>query len=327
MINVLIRIIQMKKVLICGATGFIGSNILNSLNKNKNYKIFALIHKKKPKKKIKNVSYLYGDLLKYNDCLKITKGIDTVIQCAATTSGSKDIINKPYLHVTDNAIMNSYILRAIYENKIKHFIFTSCTVMYKNSNNGLKENEVDEKKIFHNYYGVANTKLYVEKICKFYASISKTKFSIIRHSNIYGYNDKFDLNKGHFIGSSICKIFKKNNNDVKIFGKGNEKRDFLFIDDFIIFLKLLLVKQKNNYEIFNCSYGKSFSIKDILKKMIEISNVKKDIYNIKNSTNINVNICVSSEKAKKVLGWRPKFTIDQGLKKTINWYVKNEKFL
>ena len=50
-INVLINIIQMKKILICGATGFIGSNILKFLNKNKNNKYFALVHKKKNKKK------------------------------------------------------------------------------------------------------------------------------------------------------------------------------------------------------------------------------------------------------------------------------------
>ena len=50
-------------------------------------------------------------------------------------------------------------------------------------------------KIFHNYFGVAHTKLYIEKICKFYSKISKTKFTIIRHSNIYGPRDKFDLLK------------------------------------------------------------------------------------------------------------------------------------
>ena len=317
----------MKKILICGSSGFIGSNILISLSKNKNYKIFALLHKKNPKKKIKGINYLKGDLLKYNDCLSITKGVDIVVQCAATTSGSKDIINKPYLHVTDNAVMNSYLLRAIYENNVKHFIFTSCTVMYKNSKRNLSENEVDEKKIFSSYYGVANTKLYIEKICKFYSTISKTKFSIVRHSNIYGPNDKFDLNKGHFIGSSIHKIFKQKDNIVKIFGKGNEKRDFLFVEDFNRFIKAIINKQKSNFEIINCSYGKSFKIKETLKKIINISKTNKKIVSIRNSKNINVDICVSSKKAKKVLGWFPKFTIEEGLKKTIRWYLQNEKFL
>ena len=87
-----------------------------------------------------------------------------MIQAAATTSGSKDILNSPFLHVTDNAVMNSYLLKACYLNKIKHFIFTSCTVMYPNSTKHLKETEFSYDKIFPSYYGVANTKLYRKNV-------------------------------------------------------------------------------------------------------------------------------------------------------------------
>ena len=111
-----------------------------------------------------------ADLRNYKDCLKVTKKIDIVIQAAATTSGSKDIINSPYLHVTDNAVMNSYLLKACYENSIKHFIFTSCTVMYPNTKKQLKTEEYDYKKIFPSYFGVANTKLYIEKIEHLFAT-------------------------------------------------------------------------------------------------------------------------------------------------------------
>ena len=102
--------------------------------------------------------------------------------------------------------------------------------MYPNTKKQLKEEEYDYKKIFPSYFGVANTKLYIEKMCKFYSSISNTKYSVIRHSNIYGPYDKFDTEKSHFIGSSKFKVFDKKNK-VKIFGKGNEKRDYLHVDD------------------------------------------------------------------------------------------------
>ena len=308
----------MKKITICGATGFIGSNLVRKLSKK--YKIYAIYNKTKPFK-IKNVRWIKADLRNYNDCLKVTSLSKILIQAAATTSGSKDIINSPYLHVTDNAIMNSYLLKASFTNRINKFIFTSCTVMYQNSKKSLSENEVDEKKIFKNYYGVGHTKLYVEKMCNFYSKISKVKFSIIRHSNIYGPNDKFSLDKGHFIGSSIKKIFLKKN-FIQIYGAGHEKRDFLYIDDFINFVDILIRKQKNNFEIFNCTYGKSFKIIDVLKKIINLSEQKKIIKKIKGK-NLNVNILVSSKKAKRLMNWVPKITLDQGLKKTIKWY-KNE---
>ena len=174
--------------------------------------------------------------------------------------------------------------------KSNHFIFTSCTIMYKIHLN-IFLRQMLTKKIFHNYFGVAHTKLYIEKICKFYSKISKTKFTIIRHSNIYGPRDKFDLTKGHFIGSSVKKLFARNNKSIKIFGNGSEKRDFLFINDFTNFVKIVLKKQISNYEIFNCSYGRSFSVITILNKLIKISNLNKKIKKIKASKSIKVKFC------------------------------------
>ncbi len=316
-----------KKILICGATGFIGQNVLNYFSKNINYKVTAIINKSKPGKKIKNVKYVKGNLKNFDDCLRVTKNIDIIIQCAATTSGSKDIINAPYLHVTDNAVMNSNILRSVYENKVSHFLFMSCTVMYKNSRKYLSEKDVNENKIFPNYYGVAQTKLYIEKICKFYSNISKTKFTIIRHSNIYGYNDKFDIDKGHFIGSAIKKIYSLKHPYIKVFGSGKEKRDFLFIDDLINFIEKSIKNQRRQYDIFNCTYGKSYSIKEILKKLIRFSKSNKSIQFIKNARNLNVNILVKSNKAKKEINWVPKIKLDNGLKLTLKWFKSNEKFL
>ena len=304
-----------KKILICGATGFVGINLLRSLSKK--FKLLA-VYNKKPKFNCKNVTWVKADLRNYNDCLRVTKSVDIVIQAAATTSGSKDIINKPFLHVTDNAIMNSYLLKSCFLNKIKHFIFTSCTVMYQNSKKPLFEHQVDEKKIFPGYFGVAHTKLYVEKMCKFYSNISNIKFSIIRHSNLYGPFDKFDINKGHFIGSSIVKLFSKKK-DIYIYGKGTEKRDYLYIDDFTNFIKKIITKQSYKFEIYNCSYVRSFKIIEILKKLNKISGKKKKIKHL-HGKNLNINILVNSRKAKKKLNWTPKENLDFGLKKTIKWY-------
>jgi nucleoside-diphosphate-sugar epimerase len=197
--------------------------------------------------------------------------------------------------------------------------------MYKNSKKTLSENQVEEDKIYPNYYGVANTKLYVEKICKFYSSISKTKFSILRHSNIYGPYDKFNLEKGHFLSSSIFKVLKQKSDKVYIFGSGKEKRDFLHVNDLMNIINLLISKQKNSYEIFNCSYGKSFRVIDILKKIINLSNSKKIIHKLDGKKSLKVDIMINSNKAKRLLNWYPKITIENGLKMTIDWFIKNSK--
>ena len=109
-----------------------------------------------------------ADLRNNKSITNLLRNKDIVIQAAATTSGSKDIINSPYLHVTDNAVMNSLLLRKAMEEKVKHFIFFSCTVMYKNSKEPLSETDWNPNdEIFPKYFGVANTKYMLKKCWNF----------------------------------------------------------------------------------------------------------------------------------------------------------------
>ena len=155
----------------------------------------------------------------------------------------KDIIDRPHIHVNDNALMNINILKQIFKNNnIKHYIFFSCTVMYQSSNR-----KQDEKKfnyqIIDKYFGVGWTKVYIEKLCKFYSNFLNTKFTMIRHSNIYGPHDKFDLEKSHVLGATISKVMKAEK-EITIWGRGNEIRDFLYISDLIKFVELVIKKTK-----------------------------------------------------------------------------------
>ena len=72
--------------------------------------------------------------------------MDIVIQAAATTTGAKDIVSKPFIHVTDNAVINSYVMRYAHENHNKLVVFLSCSVMYKSSNRPILEKELDLNK-------------------------------------------------------------------------------------------------------------------------------------------------------------------------------------
>ena len=67
-------------------------------------------------------------------------------------------------------------------------------------------------------------------MCEFYSQISDTKFTVIRHSNIYGPYDKFDLERSHFIGATISKVMNSSSK-ISVWGKGKEKRDLLHVND------------------------------------------------------------------------------------------------
>lgn len=251
--------------------------------------------------------------------------IDIVIQAAATTSGAKDIIEKPYIHVTDNAVMNSLILREVFHSDVKHFIFFSCTVMYPNSQKKLNE-DIGINKLHKNYFGVGNTKLYIEKMCEFYSNISEKKYTAIRHSNVYGPHDKFDLEKSHIFGASITKVANSfDNNSVEVWGDGKEKRDLLYIDDLIDFVEKTIANQKRNFEVFNCGSEDSVSINHIVKRIIYFMNPKCKINYNKSKPSIKTNLLIDCSKARKEIGWFPKTSLDDGIKKTISWWKKNIK--
>ena len=94
-----------------------------------------------------------------------------------------------------------------------------------------------------------------------------------------------------------------------------------FIDDHVSIIAPIFTLQKN-YEIFNCSYGKSYSILNVLKKIIHLSTSKKKVIK-KIGKNLAINILVSNTKAKRKLNWSPKYSLDEGLKKTLKWYREN----
>ena len=313
----------MKKILICGATGFIGKNVTIGLSKIKNYEIHAVRYKRPEYDLSKNVIWHKADLRNPNTVDKLVKGMDIIIQCAATTSGSKDIVLVPYIHVTDNAIINSYMFRSAYNHRIKHFIFPSCTVMYPSSKKSTKETDFNGK-IIDKYKGAGETKVYLEKIAKFYSMLSETKYTIIRHSNIYGPHDKYDLDRSHVFGATITKVLTAKKK-IEVWGTGNEIRDFLYADDLVNFIKIAINKQKTQYEIFNCGSGIPIKVKDLVKKIIKIS--KKDI-NIqfnKTKPTIPFNMYLNIKKSEKEIGCKPKIDIDTGIKKTIRWWNKNIK--
>ena len=308
----------MKKILVLGCGGFIGRNLAFYFSKKKNIQLYGTYLNKKPN--IKNIKLHKHNILNRIRTDKLFKNKDIVINCAAITSGAKDIVSRPYIHVTENNIINSIVIESSFKNKIKHLIMLSCTLMYKSSLKTLKEKDLDlNNKIYPKYFGGAWMKIYMEKMSEFFSNISKTKFTIIRHSNLYGPFDKFDLKKSHVFGATINKVLNSKKY-VKVLGKGNEKRDLLYIDDFVDFVDKAILKQKKNFRIYNCGIGQYVSVNTLVKKIIKISKKKLKIEYEKSFNALNTFVKLDFKLASKELGWKPKISLDKGIEKTIKWY-------
>jgi len=313
-----------KKLLICGATGFIGRNTAEYFAEQGAYEVYGTFCDSQPFEHPK-VRMIKADLTKKEDVDRIVRGMDVIIQAAATTSGAKEILTRPHYHVTDNAVMNSFIYRSAFEHKVSHLIFFSCSVMYQSSEKPVKETDFNPgQEIFPSYFGSGWTKVYLEKMCEFYSRIGSTKYTVIRHSNIFGPYDKFDLERSHVFGATMTKVMLvPEGGKITVWGTGEEKRDLLYVSDLANFVELALNKQATKFELMNAGCGYVTTISELVSKIIRVSGKNITIEYDTSKPTIKTKLCLDISLAREKLGWLPQVPLDVGIEKTMMWYRKN----
>ena len=312
-----------KKIVVAGGSGFIGTNLLIRIKKECN-NVSANYFESKKFKKVSGVKYLKLDLKKKKDCLKLCKNASIVIMCAANSSGAAVMHNSPLSHLSSNIIMNTNMLEAAYECSVERFLFISSSTVYPNVTFPVKEKDTNFK-YFEKYYIVGWMKRFSEILCEIYSNKIKPpmKTTIVRPSNLYGEFDKFDPYKSKVIPSLIRKVIEAQN-PLIVWGDGKDLKDFLYIKDFCEgILKIIKSKSKSKFEVFNLASGKSVTIKEILKIIINYEKAEhlKIKFDTTKPTMIPIRL-MDISKLKKVYKFKPKFDIKTGIESTINWYRK-----
>ena len=309
-------------MLVTGGSGFIGTNYLKFINK-KDYKLKATYYENNNFYKVENVEYVKSNLENLSECKEVCKNIDIVIMCAANSSGAAIMERTPLVHLTPNIRMNLNMLEAAYEAGIKKFIFISSNTVYPHVDYAVKENDTNYK-FFEKYHVVGWMKKFTEEVCEIYSNKIKNKMTtiVIRPGNLYGPYDKFDEEKSKVIASLIRKIVEKQD-PIIVWGDGNDLKDFLYIEDFVRALDKI-VQNINDYQVLNIASGKGITIKEILKKIITIESA--EYLNIKFDSTKPTMIpkrLIDISKSKEIINFEPSINMQDGLRKTIDWYKKN----
>jgi nucleoside-diphosphate-sugar epimerase len=309
-----------QRILICGATGFIGRNLTEHFAARGDCEIHA-VRFARDAYDCPGVTWHRADLRRVEEVEALVAGCDVIIQAAATTSGSKDIVTRPYIHTTDNAVMNSLLLRAAYDAKVKHFVFFSCTVMHQSSETPLDEEAWDANlPMAPHYFAAGWTKVYIEKMCEFYARLGVTKHTVIRHSNIYGPHDKFDLERSHVFGATVTKVMTSTDGKITVWGSGEEARDLLYVDDLVDFVARTIERQTAPYALYNAGSGHAVSIKELVAKIVAASGRGLRVEHDLSKPTIKTSLSLDCAKAARELDWRPRTSLDEGIRHTIDWW-------
>ena len=297
-----------KKILIAGGSGFIGYHLAKKALK-KRYSV-SIISTKRPLKKryLKKVKYIYCDITNKKKLKKkLNSNFDFIVNLAGYVNHQEKTktYNSHYKgckNLADIFLKKKFISflqigsSAEYgHSKAPHSEFTKCDI---------KSNYAKAKFDAHNYLN----KLYRK---------NDFKFNVIRLYQVYG--PKQELNR--FIPIVIHNCLKNKNFPSS---EGKQSRDFLFIDDVVNAIFKVLNNKKSVNQTYNIGFGKPLNIKSLIMKIVNLCKGGKPLFGkIKLRKDESLLSYPNILKAKKTLKWQPKVNIDEGLKKTINYYKLN----
>ena len=313
-----------KKILICGAGGFIGGHLVNYYLQNSDNEIVCADIKPESNwfqifDQNKNFSL---DLKNFESCMEATKDIDYVFNLACNMGGMGFIENNK-AECMLSVLINTNLLRAGLKNKIEKYFYSSSACAY----NALKQNETFIKGLKESDAypaqpedGYGWEKLFSERMCRHFQEDFNLETRVVRYHNIYGplgtYNGGREKAPAALCRKIITSILD-NQNEIDVWGDGEQTRSFLYIEDCVE--ATLNFFDSEFHGPINIGSEEKVSINEMIDKIEIISNKK-----------VNRNYQLDKPKGvrgrnsdntliRKQLGWNPKYNLRKGLEKTYNW--------
>jgi len=311
----------MKKFLVTGGAGFIGSHIVETLIKSGH---FVRVLDNFSSGKEENLDFtkdlspntydlIKGDIRDKDTCLTATKDIDFVLHQAALRSVPKSLNNpKEYNEVNIQGMLN--MLEAARQNKVSCFVFASSSSIY-GERQSFPEKEDDLPKLISPY---ALTKLTGEYYCKIFTQHYGLNAVSLRYFNVFGPRQSLDDEYAVVIPKFISCML--NDEPPPIYGTGRQSRDFTYVDNVVE--ANILAAQKGDCEgkVLNVASGKDYSILDLVNILNTImKKAIKPIFLPLRPGDVFKTLADLSN-AKKILGFKPRIEFKEGLKLTVEYF-------
>ncbi len=300
------------KILVTGGAGFIASNLVDKLVE-KGHDVSILDNLSTGKKENLNpkAKFYKADVRDKSIENIFKKGNFDIVSHHAAQIDVRKSVADPYFDAEINIMGLLNVLKNCARFKVKKIInVSSGGVIYKD-NAKLPINE-DETKGPISPYGIA--KLTSEYYVKFYSSIYGLKFTSLRYANVYGPRQD---PKGEAGVIAIFSNLMLQGKQPKIFGDGKQTRDYVYVKDVVD--ANILATEKGDDEAFNIGTGIETDVNKIFSVIKKATGYSGNPSYLPARPGELTKSCLNISKAKKILGWQPKYTIEQGLRETIDW--------
>lgn len=299
-----------KNVLITGGKGFLGSFIVDLLQRKKAKRIIAPTSKE-------------CDLTKISNCKRVVQDVDIVFHLAAKVGGIGLNREKPAELFYDNLLMGIQLMNEAKKANVEKFIALGTICSYPK----FTPLPFSEESIWDGYpeetnapYGLAKKMLLVQS--QAYRQQYNFKSIVVFPTNLYGPKDNFDPDSSHVIPALILKIHNANKSNFKtisLWGDGSPTRDFLYVEDAARGI-ILAAEKYDDIQPINLGSGQEVSIKDLIITISKLMHYKGTINWDTSKPNGQPRRCVSTKRAEEKLSFRPSVSLKEGLRRTIKWF-------
>ena len=314
-----------KRIFVSGHNGLVGSSIVRLLKKNsqndlilKNRRELNLINQEEVNSFFRN------------------EKIDQVYLAAGKVGGIKANNNRPANFIYENIMIEANIIHSSFINNVKKLLFLGSSCIYpKFANQPIKEIELLNGYLEPTNEPYAIAKIAGIKLCESYnRQYKNTKgidYRTVMPTNIYGPGDHYDEENSHVIPALIMKFrnaIKNKQSNVTLWGSGNAKREFLYVDDLARACEFIMNLDSNKYKSsisdmnqhINIGYGNDISIKELSEKVSKLTNFKGNIIFDEDMPEGTPQKLIDSNIINS-MGWKPIFSLDDGLKKTYQDFI------
>ncbi|GIW61553.1 MAG: GDP-L-fucose synthase [Patescibacteria group bacterium] len=316
-----------KKVLVTGGVGFIGSHLVEKLfNLGANVTVLSRspIEKTYINYLADKITFIRGDCTNTKDAESACFGQEIVMNLAAKVGGIEYNRTHQATMLRENLMIATTMLEAARRAGVKRFLVTSSACVYpRNASIPTPEEEgfKDEPEPTNGGYGWA--KRMSERLGKYYAEEYGMKIAIVRPYNCYGPRDHFDPTRSHVIPALIKRVFE-GENPLKVWGSGYQTRAFLYVEDLVNGM-IQAIEKYPVPDPINLGTDEEVSIKDLVNKIVTISGIKTEVVFDTSKPDGSPRRQSDNKKAKEKIGFEAKIPLDEGLKRTIEWYKKYVK--